>query len=61
MYETKYFVFPYVLHNKLIVKYVNFGGYFGFNRKNSIDIDILNFCMLSNCSPMRNDEKMHLN
>ena len=44
MYETKYFVFPYVLHNKLIVKYVNFGSNFGFNYKNSIDIDILKFC-----------------
>ena len=44
MYETKYSVFPYVLHNKLIVKYANFGGNFGFNHKDSIDIDILKFC-----------------
>ena len=41
MCETKYLVFPYGLHNKLIVKYVNFGGNYGFNYKNSNDFDIL--------------------
>ena len=60
MYETKYFVFPYVLHNKLIVKYVNFGGNFGFNHKNSIDIDIFKVLLCFLIAPLREMmKKMH--
>ena len=44
MCETKYFVLPYMLHNIIEVKYVNFGGNFGFNHKNYIGNDILEFC-----------------
>ena len=60
MCETKYFVLPYMLHNIIVVKYVNFGGNFGFNHKNSIGYDILKFFMLSHCSSMRNDEKKYI-
>ena len=42
--ETKYFVLTYMLHNIIVVKYVNFGGNFGFNHKNYIGYDILKFC-----------------
>ena len=44
MCETKYFVLTYMLHNIIVVKYVNFGCNFGFNHKNSIGNDILKFC-----------------
>ena len=44
MCETKYFVLPYMLNNIIIVKYVNFGGNFGFNHKNYIGYDILKLC-----------------
>ena len=33
-----------MLHNIIVVKYVNFGGNFGFNHKNYIGYDILKFC-----------------
>ena len=45
MCERKHFDSPFVLHNKTktIVKYVNFGGEFGFNGKIYIDIDNFKF------------------
>ena len=43
MCETKYFVLTYMLHNINVVKYVNFGGHFGFNHKHYIGNDILKF------------------
>ena len=43
MCEAKYLVFYYELHNRNIVRYVNFSGNFVFNHKNSKYFVILKF------------------